>query len=119
MVLGLFKATLRPDTCLRVMTKNSLFSCFMVIFMSYCQRFSGSRRICIPRKNRYMFERYDEILVVFAFCGRFHELLPIVWDSMAIYNDLTTRYMLERHDKKLVVFVFMAIFMSYCPWFLG
>ena len=25
-----------------------------------------------------MFERYDQNLVVFAFCGCFHELLPIV-----------------------------------------
>src|SRR3954469_10571218 len=93
-------------------TKNSSFSCFMAVFMSYRLMFLRSRVF-------YMFERYDEKLVVFPFCGRFHELLPIVWDSMAIYNDLTTRYMLERYDKKLVVFVFMAIFMSYCPWVLG
>src|SRR3954467_3913604 len=102
MVLWRFTTTLRRDTCLRVMTKNSFFSCFMVIFMSYCPRFLGSRRICIPRKNRYMFDRYDQKLFVFAFYGRFHEILPIVWDSMAIYNDLTTRYMLERYDQKLV-----------------
>ena len=67
MVLGRFTATLRNDTCLRVMTKNSSFSCFMVIFMSYCPQFLGSSWICMPRKKRYMFERYDEKLVVFTF----------------------------------------------------
>ena len=77
-VLGLFKATLRPGTCLRVMPKNSSFSCFMVIFMSYCPQFLGFSRICMSRKNPDMFERYDQKLAVLAFYGRFHELLPTV-----------------------------------------
>ena len=78
MVLGLFQATLRPGTCLRVMPKNSSFSCFMVIFMSYCPQFLGFSRICMSRKNPDMFERYDQKLAVLAFYGRFHELLPTV-----------------------------------------
>jgi hypothetical protein len=77
-VPGRFTATLRPDTCLRVMTKKSSFSCFMVVFMGYCPQFLGSRWICMPRKNPYMIERYDQKLVVFAFYGRFHELLPTI-----------------------------------------
>ena len=44
---------------------------FMSVFMSYCPRFWGSRAI-------YKFERYDQKLVVFAFDGRFNELLPTV-----------------------------------------
>src|SRR4051812_29258515 len=76
MVLGQFTTTLRHDTCLRVMTKNSSFSCFIIIFMSYCPQFFGSTRICMPRNNPYMFERYDQKLVVFVFYGHFHELLP-------------------------------------------
>ena len=78
MVLGWFTTTLRRDACLRVMTKNSFISCFMVIFMCYCPQFLGSRRICMPRKNSYMFEIYDQKLIVFVFYGRFHELLPLV-----------------------------------------
>ena len=53
------------------MTKNSSFSCFMDVFMSYCTQFGSSRAI-------YMFERYDKKFVTFAFYGRFHELSPIV-----------------------------------------
>src|SRR4051812_17957080 len=34
-----FAWLVRPDTCLRVMTKNSSFSRFMVVFMSYCPQF--------------------------------------------------------------------------------
>src|SRR3954462_15937527 len=51
----------------------------MAVFMSYCPYFSGSRAICMARKTRYMFESYDQKLVVFVFYGRFHELLPIVF----------------------------------------
>ena len=58
--------------------KNSSFSCFMAVFMSYCPHFWGSRGIRMARKTLYMFESYDQKLVVFAFYGCFHELLPIV-----------------------------------------
>src|SRR3954469_7074498 len=73
-----FARPVRPVTCLRYMTKNSSFSCFMVIFMSYCPQFWGSRRIYMPRKYPYMFDSYDHKLVIFAFYCRFHELLPTV-----------------------------------------
>src|SRR3954468_3982092 len=73
-----FARHVRAITFLRYMTKNSSFSCFMVIFMSYCPRFWGSRRICMPLKNPYMFDSYDHKLVVFAFYFRCHELLPTV-----------------------------------------
>src|SRR4051812_3515215 len=76
-VLG-FARPVRPVTCLRYMTKHSSFSCFLVIFMSYCPLFWGSRRICMPRKNPNMFERYDQKIVVFTFYCHFHELLPKV-----------------------------------------
>src|SRR3954471_13859806 len=36
-----FTTILRTDTCLRVMTKNLLFSCFTVVFMSYCTLFGA------------------------------------------------------------------------------
>src|SRR3954470_5091881 len=85
----------------------------MSVFMIYCPQFWGSKSICMARKTRYMFESYDQKLIVFAFYGHFHELLPM------IYNDLKTRYMFESYDQKLVVFVFFAIFMSYFPQFLG
>jgi hypothetical protein len=71
MVLGRFTPNLRNNTCLRVMTKNSAFSCFMVIFMSYCPQFLGSSWICMPRKNPYMLERYDQKIVLFAFLWPF------------------------------------------------
>ena len=58
--------------------KNLSFSCFMAVFMRYCPHFWGSRGIRMARKTLHMFESYDQKLVVFAFYGRFHELLPIV-----------------------------------------
>src|SRR3954464_10911460 len=40
--------------------KTHSFRVFMAVFMSYCPYFSGSRAICMARKTRYMFERYDQ-----------------------------------------------------------
>ena len=60
------------------MTKNLLFSLFMGVFISYGPLFWGSRVI-------YMFENYDQNLVVFMFCGRLHELFPTV---LAFQGDL-------------------------------
>src|SRR3954464_12108867 len=68
----------RTQTCLRDMTRNSSFSRFMAVFMSYCPQFRGSREIYSDLPTSYMLERYDHKLVVFLFYGRFHELLPIV-----------------------------------------
>src|SRR3954467_8087578 len=50
----------------------------MAVFKSYCPQFWGSTAICMARKTRYMFESYDQKLIVFAFYGRFHELLATV-----------------------------------------
>src|SRR3954465_3874028 len=119
MVLGLFKGTLSPDTCLRVMPKNSSFSCFMVIFMSYCPQFLGFSRICMSRKNPDMFERYDQKLAVLAFYGRFHELLPTVFGSNWICKACKTRYIFERYDQKLAVLEFYGRFHELLPTVLG
>src|SRR5215216_2407417 len=97
------------------MTKNSSFSCFMVIFMSYCPQFFGSRRICMHVKNPYMFDRYHQKLVIFVFYGRFHEILPIVLGFQRIWMPRNNNCMFERHDQKLYFSCFMAVFMSYCP----
>ena len=85
------------------MTKNSLFSCFMAVFMSYCQEFCGSKMI-------YMFESHDQAIVVFAYYGRFHELLPIF---LGFQGDLTwpqDTIHVWGHDQKLVIFVFYGRF---------
>src|SRR3954467_4601070 len=73
-VLGQFSWLVRPDTCLGARTKNSSFSRFMAVFMSYFPHFLGSRAICMPRKTRYVFEISHQKLVSFALYGRFHEL---------------------------------------------
>ena len=74
----LFKMTVKPDTCLRVMTKKSSFSRFIGVFMSYCPQFWDSKAIYNDLKTQYMLEIYDPRLVVFVFYGRFHELLTMV-----------------------------------------
>src|SRR3954465_15661975 len=73
-VLGRFSLLLRLDTCLGVRTKNSSFSRFVAVSMSYFPHFLGSRAICMPRKTRYVFEIYGQKLVRFVLYGRFHEL---------------------------------------------
>ena len=59
------------------MTNNMSFSFFMAVFMSYLPQFWGAKEI-------YKFESYDQKLVIFAYYGHFHDLLPIVLGSMAI-----------------------------------
>ena len=70
-VLERFTTTLWPDTCWRDMTRNSSFSLFLAVFMSYCPQFWGSRAIYNNLKTRYMFESYDQKLVVFVFMAIF------------------------------------------------
>jgi hypothetical protein len=60
------------------MTKNLLFLHFWAVFVSYCPQFWVFWVIFKARDTQYMFERHDQKLVVFAFYGRFHELLPTV-----------------------------------------
>jgi hypothetical protein len=58
--------------------QKSLFSLCMDVFVSYCPQFWGSMAIYNDHKNRYMFEIYDQKLVVFVFYGHVHELLTTV-----------------------------------------
>src|SRR4051812_32877987 len=98
------------------MTKNSSFSCFLAIFMSYFPLFLRSKRICKACKSRYMLDRYDQKFVVFAFYDRFHEYFPLFWGSgrftTTVRFDTCGRDMTQSSH-------FMAVFMSYCPVFYG
>src|SRR3954462_892217 len=76
-VTGRFTTTVIPDTCLRGMTKKLSFSRFMVVFMSYCPRFWGSRGIAWPVRPDTCFRVMNKKLVIYLFYGHFHELLPI------------------------------------------
>ena len=71
--------TLRHDTSWRDLTQNLQFSRFMAVFMSYCPQFDGSRAIYNNLMTRYMFESYDQKLIVFVFYVHFHELLPTLF----------------------------------------
>src|SRR3954468_4707410 len=97
------------------MTKNSSFSCFIVVLMSYCPHFWCYRMICMARKTRYIFKTYEQKLIVFASYYRFHELCPQIWHTRAIYNDLKTRYMFDDMTKNSSFSCFMTVFMSYTP----
>src|SRR4051812_18239631 len=90
----------------------------MSVFMSYCPQFWGSKAICMAHKTRYMFESYDQKLIVFAFYGRFHELLPPILGVSGRFA------WLERPDTCLRVMPknssfsrFMVVFISYFPEF--
>src|SRR4051812_40630243 len=102
------------------MIRNSSFPCFMAVFMSYCPQIWGSRHICMPRKNAYMFERYDKKPAVFAFYGCFHELLPAFFLVQGRFTTtLRPDTFLRVVTKNLSFSCFMVIFLSYCPQFLG
>ena len=73
----------------------------------------------MAHKTRYMFESYDQKLVVLVFVAFLHELLPTVLGSWGICMARKTRYMFESYDQKIVVLVFMAIFHELWPMVLG
>jgi hypothetical protein len=66
------------STCLRGVTKNSSFLRFRAVFVSYCPLFWGSMEMYKEYDGLYIFKRHDKKLVIFAFYGHFHELLPTV-----------------------------------------
>src|SRR3954470_14697491 len=97
------------------MIRNSSFSCFMAVFMSYCPQIWGSRHICMPRKNPYMFERYDKKLVIFVFMVIFMSYFLECLCSKRICMVCQTRYMFGRYDQKLAVFMFYGRFHELLP----
>jgi len=60
----------------------------------------------MPRKNRYMFEIYDQKLVIFVFMVIFMSYFLEFLCSKRICMVCQTRYMFGRYDQKLVVFTF-------------
>jgi hypothetical protein len=66
--------------------------------MNYCPQCWGSGVIYKVHDTQYMFKRHDQKLIVFAFYGHFHELLPIVlgfrtdlqgpWHSVHVWEAL-------------------------------
>ena len=91
----------------------------MAVFMSHCALFWGSRAIYNVLMTRYMLERYDPKLAVFAFYGHFHELLPTVFGFEPDLHVSKDPDMFERYDQKLVVFVFYGRFHELLPIVLG
>src|SRR4051812_27940982 len=94
------------------MNKNSLFSRFKTVFMSYCPQFWGIRATWMACKTRYMFERYDQKLVVFVLDDRFCR-------PREIYIDHKTRYMFASYNEKLSVFSFYSRFHELLTTVLG
>jgi hypothetical protein len=82
-----FTRSMTLSTYLRGMTKSSSFLCFTAVFVSYCPLFWGSGMIYKVHDAQYIFEMHDKKFIIFAFYGRFCELLPIVWGSMEIYKE--------------------------------
>src|SRR3954462_348698 len=66
-----------------------------------------------------MFGGYYQTLVVFAFDGCFHKLLPIIMGFHGDLNEHKTRYMFHDTSKNSPFSYFMAVFMSNCPQFWG
>src|SRR4051812_961368 len=71
----------------------------------------------MPRKNPYLFERYDQKLVVFLFYGVFMIYCPLFWGSREIYNDLRPDTCLTVITKNSSFSCFIFIFTNYCPHF--
>jgi hypothetical protein len=66
-VPGEFTRSATFGTCLICMTKNSLFSCFMAVFVSNCPRFWCSEATYNTREIRYMLKRHVKKLIIFTF----------------------------------------------------
>ena len=97
-VPGRFTTTLRPDTSWRDMTQNSQFSRFIAVFHELLPIFLGSRRICMPRKNPYLFESYAQKLVVFVLMAILMSYWPHFWGSCWICKACKTSYIFEIYD---------------------
>jgi hypothetical protein len=65
--------------------------------------------------TQYMFERHGQKLIIFAFLGRFHELLPIVLGFRGDLQGIWQSIHFREECQKYVIFAFMAVFVSYCP----
>jgi hypothetical protein len=63
--------------------------------MSYCPQFWVSWVIYKAYDTQYMFERYNQKLVVFAFMAVFVSYYPQFWGSRVIYMAHDTQYMFE------------------------
>src|SRR3954470_24265101 len=100
------------------MIKNLKFPCFIDVFMSYCPLFWGSKAIYNDLMTRYMFECYDQKLVVLMFDGHFRELLPTSLGFRWICMARKTHCMFESYDK-IVVFAFFGRLHELLPTVLG
>src|SRR3954464_14091760 len=109
----------RTLTCLRDMTRNSPFSRFMAVFMSYCPQFWGYRAIYNDFKTRYMFESYAEKLVFFVFMAIFMSYCPRFLVPIGFARHVRPVTFLRDMTRNLPFSRFMAVFMSYCPQFRG
>src|SRR3954468_6228978 len=88
--------------------------------MSYCPQFWGTAAIYNDRKTQYIFDSYDQKLVVITFYLFLMSYCPQFWGSGEIWMARKTRYMFERYDKKTPCFLhFKAVFMSYFLQFWG
>ena len=139
-----FAWPVRPDTCLRLMTKNSSFSRLMAVFMNYCPQVWCPRAICNNLKTRYMFEgmrktcrfrvlrpfsraiSHSFAVVVGFTCLRvmtknllFSVLYMFSW-AIAHSFGVSRRFpCLSVMTKKSSFSCFMDVVMSYCPPFCG
>jgi hypothetical protein len=66
----------------------------MGVFVSYCPQFWGSGVIYKVHDTQYMFERYDQKLVVFAFMDVSVSYCPQFCGSVEIYKEYDSLYIL-------------------------
>ena len=121
-VLGVpvtFTTTVRPDTCLRVMTKNSLFSLFMVVFMSYFPRFWGTRAIYDHRKTRsHVWDLWPKT-VCFCVLSSFswaiaHNFVAPGQFAWPVRLDICLRDMTKNLSISRLTTLFMSYYLRFC-----
>jgi hypothetical protein len=71
----------------------------MAVFVNYCPQFWGSGVIYKAHDTRYMFERHDQELGVFAFWAVFMSYRPLFRGYVEIYKEYDSLFILERNDK--------------------
>jgi hypothetical protein len=68
--------------------------CVYGLFLSYCPQFWGFGVIYKVHDTQYMFERYDQKLVVFAFMDVSVSYYPHFCSSVEIYKEYDSLYIL-------------------------
>src|SRR3954467_1945780 len=114
-VLGRFTVTFRPDTCWKDMTRNSLFSRFMAVFMSYSHSFMVLGLFKATLRPDTCLRVMPKNSSFLCFMVIFMSYCPQFMGFSRICKSQKNLDMFERYDQKLAVLAFYGRFHELLP----